>query len=96
MWESSEKPMPIYEIAHRWKPEQTPSVVEKVGKAVELVRKGQVPAGFRAVSIVAVPGKTEAHCLWEAPTADALETLYKSLGVPTERKISEVQPFFVR
>jgi hypothetical protein len=88
--------MPLYEIEHRWKPEQSSRVVERVTQTIDLVKKGQVPAGFRPISIVAVPGRTEAHCLWEAPDAAALETLYRNLGVPTERKIQEVQGFFTR
>lgn len=86
--------MPTYEIEHRWSNEQSNSVVERVHQAVALAKKGQVPAGFRPVSMVAVPGKTEAHCLWEAPSAESLEALYKSLGLPTARTIREVTPFF--
>ncbi len=86
--------MPTYEIEHKWSNEQTKAVVEKVQQAISMAKKGQVPAGFRAISIVAVPGKTEAHCLWEAPSSDSLEAVYRSLGVPTTRTIREVQPFY--
>lgn len=86
--------MPTYEIEHTWANEQTKVVVERVQAAIAMVKKGQVPAGFRPISIVAVPGKTEAHCLWEAPSAEGLEAVYKSLGVPTSRTIREVSPFF--
>ncbi len=86
--------MPLYEIEHKWSSEQTKSVVEKVQNAIAMARKGQVPKGFRPVSIVAVPGKTEAHCLWEAPSAESLEGVYKSLGLPTTRTIREVTGFY--
>lgn len=86
--------MPTYEIEHTWANEQTKVVVERVQAAIAMAKKGQVPAGFRPISIVAVPGKTEAHCLWEAPSAEGLEAVYKSLGVPTSRTIREVSPFF--
>jgi hypothetical protein len=88
--------MPLYEIEHRWSPNVTNAVVEKVGQAVELAKKGQVPAGFRPISIVALPGKTEAHCLWEAPSADKLEAMYASFSLPTQRTIREVNAFFTR
>jgi hypothetical protein len=90
----SRKKMPLYETTHKWTNEQTKTVVERVQNAVALAKKGQVPAGFRPVSIVAVPGATEAHCLWEAPSAESLEAVYKSLGVPTVRTIREVTPFY--
>ena len=86
--------MPIYEIELRWTSEQTKAVVEKVQQAVSSAKKGQVPAGFRPISIVAIPGKTEAHCLWEAPSPESLEGVYRSLGIPTTRTIREVTPFF--
>jgi hypothetical protein len=86
--------MPTYEIEHKWSSEQTKTVVEKVQQAIATAKKGQLPAGFRAVSIVAVPGKTEAHCLWEAPSAESLEGVYRTLGVPTTRTIREVTPFY--
>jgi hypothetical protein len=86
--------MPTYEIEHKWTNEQTKNVVDKIQTAIAMAKKGQVPAGFRPISIVAVPGKTEAHCLWEAPNAESLEAVYKSLGVPTDRAIREVTPFF--
>lgn len=86
--------MPTYEIEHRWAREQTNAVIEKVQAAIALAKKGQVPAGFRPVSIVAVPGRTEAHCLWEAPSAEGLEAVYRSLDLPTTRTIREVTPFF--
>jgi hypothetical protein len=86
--------MPTYEIEHKWSNEQTKIVVEKVQAAIASAKKGQVPAGFRPISIVAIPGKTEAHCLWEAPSAESLEGVYTSLGVPTVRTIREVTPFF--
>lgn len=86
--------MPTYEIEHTWANEQTKVVVERVQAAIAMAKKGQVPAGFRPISIVAVPGKPEAHCLWEAPSAEGLEAVYKSLGVPTSRTIREVSPFF--
>ncbi len=86
--------MPFYEVEHRWTNEQSKTVVEKVQGAVAMAKKGQIPAGFRPVSIVAVPGKNEAHCLWEAPSATNLEAVYQSLGVPTQRSIREVTPFF--
>jgi hypothetical protein len=86
--------MPTYEIEHKWSSEQTKTVVEKVQSAIAMAKKGQVPAGFRPISIVAVPGKTEAHCLWEAPSRESLEAVYKSLELPTSRTIREVSPFF--
>ncbi len=86
--------MPVYEIEHKWSSEQTKVVVEKVQSAIAMAKKGQVPAGFRPISIVAIPGKTEAHCLWEAPSEASLEAVYKSLGLPTTRTIHEVTPFF--
>ncbi len=86
--------MPTYEVEHRWSSEQTKVVVEKVQLAVAMAKKGQVPAGFRPISIVAVPGTTEAHCVWEAPSAEGIEAVYKSLGLPTVRSIREVTPFF--
>ncbi len=86
--------MPLYEIEHKWSAEQTKTVVDKVQSAVAMAKKGQIPAGFRPVSIVAVPGRTEAHCLWEAPSSESLEALYRSLGLPTTRSIREVTPFY--
>ena len=86
--------MPVYEIEHRWAPEETQTVVEKVGAAIALARKGQVPAGFRPISIVAVPGRTEAHCVWEAPDLRSLEALYETFRMPTQRTIREVNPFY--
>lgn len=86
--------MAVFEIEHRWQPEQTQTVLDKVGAAIALAKKGQVPAGFRPVSIVAVPGKTEAHCIWEAPDLKSLEAMYQSFGMPTQRTIREVSPFF--
>ncbi len=86
--------MPLFEIEHRWTPEETKTVVEKVQLAIEMAQKGQVPQGFRPISIVGIPGKTEAHCLWEAPSLEGLEAVYKGLGVPTRRAIREVTPFF--
>lgn len=86
--------MPIYEVEHKWASNQTNTVVEKVQGAIALARAGQVPAGFRPISIVAVPGKTEAHCLWEAPSAQSLESVYQSMGLPTTRSIHEVTPFY--
>ncbi len=88
--------MPTYEIQHRWKSEQTKAVVEKVQGAVGMAKNNQIPSGFRPISIVAVPNATEAHCLWEAPSKEALEGLYSKLGVPTERVIREVSPFYTR
>ena len=88
--------MPTYEIEHTWEPSQTNKVVAKVGAAVEAAKQGKVPAGFRPVAIYAVPGTTTAHCVWDAPSKDALESLYKSLDIPTRRTIREVQPFFLR
>ena len=86
--------MPLYEIEHKWANDQTKTVVEKVQDAIAMAKKGQVPKGFRPISIVAVPGKTEAHCLWEAPNLESLEGVYKSLGLPTVRTIREVTPFY--
>jgi hypothetical protein len=86
--------MPTYEITHEWSNEQTTAVVEKVQAVVAMAKKGQIPAGFRPISIIAIPGATQAHCLWEAPSAESLEAVYKSLGVPTKRAIKEVTPFF--
>lgn len=88
--------MPMYEIQHRWKSEQTKAVVDKVQIAVGMAKRGEVPSGFRPISIVAVPNATEAHCTWEAPSQEALEGLYQKLGVPTERTIREVTPFYTR
>jgi len=88
--------MPTYEISHTWKDADTKKVIEKVQGAIALAKKGEIPAGFRPISIVAVPNKTEAHCLWEAPSRESLEGLYTSLGVPTQRTIREVTPFFTR
>ena len=59
-----------------------------------MAKKGQVPQGFRPVPIVAIPGKTEAHSLWEAPSVETLDGVYKSLGLPTTRTIREVTPFY--
>ncbi|MHB8351076.1 MAG: hypothetical protein ACYDFT_00020 [Thermoplasmata archaeon] len=87
--------MPMYEIQHRWKAEHTKDVVEKVQNAAALAKRGAVPAGFRPISIVAIPNATEGHCIWEAPSREALEGLYLNLGVPTERTIREVTPFFI-
>lgn len=86
--------MPLYEVEHRWKNDQTPTVIEKVQNGISMAKKGEIPKGFRPVSIVALPGKTEAHCLWEAPSASDLESIYRTLGLPTERQIREVTPFF--
>ncbi len=86
--------MPVYEIEHKWANESTKAVVEKVQGAIALAKKGQLPAGFRPIMIAAIPGKTQAHCVWEAPSAEAMEGLYKSIGLPTERQIREVTPFF--
>jgi hypothetical protein len=86
--------MPIYEVEHKWSSDKTNAVVEKVQGAVAQAKKGQVPAGFRPISIVAVPGKTEAHCLWEAPSAQSLEAVYRSMDLPTTRSIHEVTPFY--
>lgn len=86
--------MPVYEIEHRWSREQNEAVVEKVGVAVGLAKKGQIPEGFRPISIMAVPGRTEAHCLWEAPSRESLEAMYQSFALPTHRTIREVSPFF--
>lgn len=86
--------MPLYEIEHTWTNEQTKVVIEKVQTAIGMAKKGVIPAGFRPVSIVAIPGKTEAHCLWEAPNAQSLEAVYRSLELPTVRTIREVTPFF--
>ncbi len=86
--------MPLYEIEHKWTNEQTRTVVEKVQNAVEMVKNGQVPKGFRPISIVAIPGRTEAHCIWEAPSVEGLESVYKSLALPTTRTIREVSPFY--
>lgn len=86
--------MPLFEIEHRWKSDQTKTVVERVQNGVAMAKKGAIPAGFRPISIVAIPGKAEAHCLWEAPSAAALEAVYQSLGLPTERIIHEVTPFY--
>ena len=88
--------MSVYEVEHRWSPEQTKVVVEKVGAAVAMAKKGQVPSGFRPISIVAIPGATEAHCLWEAPTRESLEAMYASFALPTQRTIREVTPFFTQ
>lgn len=86
--------MPLYEIEHRWKNEQTAIVVDKVQTAIGMAKKGQIPEGFRPISIVALPGRTEAHCLWEAPSVEGLEAVYKSLAMPTQRTIREVTPFY--
>jgi hypothetical protein len=86
--------MPTYEIQHTWESDQTKTVIEKVQSAIAMAKKGQVPAGFRPISIVAIPGRTEAHCLWEAPSAESLEGVYQSLGLPTSRTVREVTPFF--
>lgn len=86
--------MPLYEIEHKWTNGQTQTVVEKVQNAIEMAKKGQVPNGFRPIAIVAIPGRTEAHCLWEAPSVESLESVYQSLGLPTTRSIREVTPFY--
>lgn len=86
--------MPVFEVEHRWTSDQTATVIEKVQNGINLAKKGQIPTGFRPISIVAVPGKTEAHCLWEAPNSSGLESVYQSLGLPTQRTIREVTPFF--
>jgi hypothetical protein len=86
--------MPTYEIEHKWSSEQTKVVVQKVQQAIAMAKAGQVPAGFRAISIVSVPGKTEAHCLWEAPSPESLEAVYRTLAMPTTRTIREVTPFY--
>lgn len=88
--------MPTYEISHAWKDADTKTVIAKVQGAITSAKSGQLPAGFRPISIVAVPNATEAHCLWEAPSAEGLEEIYQSLGLPTQRKIREVTPFFTR
>ena len=67
--------MPTYEITHEWSNEQTTAVVEKVQAVVAMAKKGQIPAGFRPISIIAIPGATQAHCLWEAPSAESLEAV---------------------
>ena len=87
-------PMPTYEIEHKWANAQTNVEVEKVQSAIAMAKNGTVPAGFRPIAIVAVPGQPEAHCLWEAPSAEGLETIYRSLNLPTTRSIREVTPFF--
>lgn len=86
--------MPTYEIRHTWNDAQTKTVVEKVQTAITMAKQGQIPAGFRPISIVAVPGQTEAHCVWEAPSAESLESVYRQLGVPTTRTVREVSPFY--
>ncbi len=88
--------MPTYEISHQWKDADSKTVVTKVQSAIELAKKGQIPSGFKPISIVAVPGKTEAHCLWEAPSKESLEALYTNLALPTTRNIREVTPFYTR
>ncbi len=86
--------MPVYEIEHKWSSDKTNVVVEKVQAAIAMAKKGQVPKGFRPISIVAVPNQTVAHCVWEAPSAASLEAVYQSLGIPTTRTIREVTPFY--
>ncbi len=86
--------MPVYEVEHKWTSDKTSTVVEKVQGAIAAAKQGQIPAGFRPISIVAVPGKTEAHCLWEAPSAQSLESVYASLALPTSRSIREVTAFY--
>ena len=84
--------MPLYEVKHRWTPRHDKTVTEKVGSVATLARKGQIPDGFRAISIVTLPNRLEAHCLWEAPSRDGLEAIYLSLGLPTQRTIRDVYP----
>ncbi|MCL4324802.1 MAG: hypothetical protein M1144_05010 [Candidatus Thermoplasmatota archaeon] len=86
--------MTTYEVEHRWQPNETNKVVEKVQGAVALIKAGKVPAGFHPHEIYAVGGKTLARCVWEAPSAKALEDLYVQLGVPTQRTITEVSEFY--
>ena len=88
--------MPLYEIEHKWNASETNFIVGKVQEAIGLVKAGKVPPGFRPISIVGVPGETAAHCLWEAPSADAMDELYRKLGVKTTHTIREVNPFFTR
>ncbi len=88
--------MPLYEIEHKWTDHETKTVVEKVTGAIAMAKEGKIPAGFRPISIVAIPGKTEAHCLWEAPSSQKLEELFRGAGFPTTRTIREVTPFFTR
>ena len=85
--------MALYEIEHRWTNEQSPSVIEKVQNAIATAKKGALPPGFRPVAIVAIPGKTEAHCLWEAPSSNDLVAVYRHLGLPTTGTIRVVTPF---
>lgn len=84
--------MTLYEVEHRWTPAQERAVIEKVRSVVRLARRGQIPEGFRPVSIVTLPNRREAHCLWEAPSRDGLEAIYLSLGLPTRRRFQEVRP----
>jgi hypothetical protein len=86
--------MPTYEIRHNWNATQSQTVVGKVEGAIAMAKQGKIPVGFRPISIVAVPGQTEAHCLWEAPSAESLESLYRQIELPTTRTIREVKPFF--
>ncbi len=88
--------MPTYEISHKWKDADTKTVIAKVQGAIASAKNGQIPTGFRPISIVGVPNATEAHCVWEAPSAEGLEGLYQSVGLPTQRTIREVTPFFTR
>jgi hypothetical protein len=86
--------MTTFEIEHQWEPSQTNTVVEKVNAAIGIIKSGKGPAGFRPHVIYAIGGKTQARCVWDAPSAKALEDLYVQLGIPTRRKISEVSVFF--
>lgn len=86
--------MSTFEIRHTWDAAESKSVVEKVQGAIAMAKAGKIPAGFRPISINAVPGATEAHCVWEAPSAEGLETVYRQLALPTRRTVVEVTPLY--
>ncbi len=86
--------MTTFEIEHEWDPSNTNTVVEKVNQAIGIMKSGKGPAGFKPHVIYAVNGKTTARCVWEAPSAKALEGLFAQLGVPTRRKISEISVLY--
>ncbi len=88
--------MPAYEVEHAWNANETNSVVAKVQETIGVAKAGKLPPGFRPVSIVGLPGQTKAHCLWEAPSPQALDELFTKSGLRTTRTIREVTPFFVR
>jgi hypothetical protein len=87
--------MPVYEIEHKWTGGPTGNVPERVRALVSEARNGRVPPGCRPVSVVGTSGKDEIHSIWEAPSEEVLESMYRSAGLGSTRTIRKVEPYFV-